>query len=510
MAMKRLSMRKTREILRLHFVVRLSTREIGRSCNVGRSTAHDYVGRAKAARLEWADVVAMTDDALDSLLFPSSNGVLVRPAPLDFQWIHRELRRKHVTKQLLWEEYRGQHANGYGYSQFCQLYLEFTKRLSVTMRQSHKAGERLFVDFSGDGITIHDKAGGEPRTAKLFLAVLGASNLTYVEAVLSEDLPTWTGCHVRAFAYFGGVTEITVPDNLKSGVTRPDYYDPEINKTYGDLAAHYGTTVIPARVRKPRDKAKVEQGVLLAERWIIAVLRHRRFCTLAEVQEAIAPLLEKLNNRRFQKLDTSRRQLFEEIERPALKPLPIRPYEFAHWKKVTVNIDYHIEYDRHYYSVPYIHARSAAEVRATESCVEVLVNNKRVASHVRSFNKHTHTTCPEHRPKSHQRAQWSPSRLIAWGQCVGPHTGRFVEEILQRRAHPEQGYRSCLGLLRLRDQYPDARLERACARAAQLGAFSRKSVLAILRNNMESAQPRELASQPVPAHENIRGAAYYR
>lgn len=510
MATKRLSMRKTREILRLHFVVGLSTRAIGRSCNVGRSTVHDYVGRAKAASLDWARVTTMSDDALDNLLFRSTMGTVSKPPPLDFQWIHRELQRKHVTKQLLWEEYRSQHTNGYGYSQFCQLYRDFEKQLGVTMRQSHKAGEKLFVDFSGDGITIHDKAGGQPRTAKLFLAVLGASNLTYVEAVLHEDLPTWIGCHERAFAYIGGVTEITVPDNLKSGVTRPDYYDPEINRSYGDMSAHYGTTVIPARVRKPRDKAKVEQGVLLAERWIIAALRHRRFYTLAEVQEAIAPLLEKLNNRRLQKLDKSRRQLFEEVERAALKPLPATVYEFAHWKKVRVNIDYHIEYDKHYYSVPYVHAKAAAEVRATENCIEVIINNKRVASHTRSFRKHAHTTVPEHRPKSHQRAEWSPSRLVAWGLSIGPHTGRFVEEILKRRAHPEQGYRSCLGLLRLRDKYTDARLERACARAAQYGAFSRKSVLVILRNKMEDTSPREMSQEAVPAHSNIRGASYYR
>jgi transposase len=381
MAAKKLSMRKTREILRLYFVVGLSTREIARSCNVGRSTAHEYVGRAKVARL---------DDALDKLLFPSTTGTQPRPAPLDFGWIHRELRRKHVTKQLLWEEYRAQYPNGYGYSQFCQLYLDFSKTFSVTMRQNHKAGEKMFVDFSGDGITIHDRSGGQARTAKLFLAVLGASNMTYVEAVLHEDLATWTGCHVRAFEYFGGVAEITVPDNLKRGVTKPDYYDPEINKTYGEMG---GTTIIPARVRKPRDKAKVEQGVLLAERWIIAVLRHRRFCSLAEVQQAIAPLREKLNGRRLQKLNKSRREVFDEVEREALRPLPSKPYEFSHWKKVRINIDYHIEYDRHYYSVPYILARSEAEVRATANCIEVLVNNKRVASHARRFDAYKVRRC---------------------------------------------------------------------------------------------------------------------
>jgi transposase len=514
MSAERLSMRKLREILRLRFEKGCSQRAIAASCAVGASTVADYLLRAREAKLTWPLEAALDDEALERRLFPHEYaGLRLCPEP-DYAWMHLELKKKHVTKMLLWQEYREQHPEGYQYSQFCERYREWHAGLSVTMCQDHRAGEKMFVDFSGDGIPIVNPQTGEVSVAKLFVAVLGASNLTYIEPVLHEDLATWIACHVRALAYFGGVAAIWVPDNLKSGVKHADYYDPELNPTYADLCRHYGAVVIPARKRKPRDKAKVEQGVLLAERWVLAVLRHRDFTSFAEVCEAVRPLCERLNERPMQKLKKSRREVFESIERAALQPLPSTPYELCEWKRVKVNIDYHIQFDDHYYSVHYTHyskGQRDMEVRATATTIEIFYAGRRVASHVRSFEKYHHTTKPEHRPASHNlHLEWTPSRIIAWGKSIGPNTGAVLEEILRRRQHPEQGFRSCLGVIRLRERYPTERLERACARALKYGTLNRRSIDAILRNNLDSDPDEPEAPQlALPLHGNLRGSGYY-
>ena len=511
MAAERVPMRKLREILRLKLECGLRTRAIARSCKLSVSTVSGYLGRAQVAKLGWPLPPELDDDrALTRLLFPDEGKpVFGRPEP-DYAWIHRELRRKHVTRALLWQEYREQHDDGYEYSQFCERYGRWAKTLPVTMRQEHRAGEKLFVDFSGDGLDIVDVVTGECRPATLFVAVLGASNLTYVEPVLSEDLPTWIGCHVRAFSYLGGVAEITIPDNLKSGVTRPDYYDPEINPTYAELARHYGTAIIPARVRKPRDKAKVEVGVQIASRWILAVLRHRSFHSLDELREAIRPLVERLNARPLRKIGKSRRALFEELERPALRPLPTQPYELACWAKPRVNIDYHVEFERHYYSVPHALRGTIVHLRATEATSELCCSGERITSHLRSDVAHRYTTKPEHMPRAHREyLEWTPSRIMAWANTVGPSAAALVGEIMRRRPHPEQGYRSCLGVMRLVKTYPAERVERACARAITYRAYSRKSVAAILKNNLDRQDDAEPDQRALPLHQNVRGARYY-
>ena len=513
MAAERLPMRRLREILRLKFEAGLSQQAIAVSANVAQSTVSDYVGRARRAGLGWP-LAAEIDDAaaLERLLFPAAPAAGERECPEpDWAWVHRELRRKHVTRMLLWEEYRATAPEGLAYSQFCNRYRGWAKKLPVTMRQEHRAGERLFVDFSGDGIELVEERTGDVLVAKLFVAVLGASSYTYVEPVPSEDLPTWIGCHVRAFAYFGGVPEIVVPDNLRSGVTRPDYYDPEINRTYADLAEHYAVAVIPARVRRPRDKAKAEAGVLLAERWILAALRHHRFGSLAELQAAIEPLLERLNARPMRQLKRSRRELFDALDRPALKPLPATPYEFSLWATPKANIDYHVEFEHHYYSVPYTLAEQRFDLRATEHTIELFLGGRRVASHRRSSTPHQATTVAEHMPSSHRaHAEWTPSRIMAWTETIGPQTAAFVTEIMRRRPHPEQGFRASLGVIRLAKRYPPDRVERACARALTYRAFSYRSVEAILKNNRDRLDeaPSD-ASRPLPRHANIRGSGYY-
>ena len=399
-------MRKVYDVLRLHHEAGLGNRQVARCLSISHSTVRDYLRRAKAAGLSWPLPEDLDESALDKLLFPPPAPASAhRPLP-NWPEVHRQMRRKGVTLQLLWQEYKTAHPGGYQYSRFCQLYRQWQGQLDVVMRHDHKAGEKLFVDYAGQTAELVDPQTGEVRPVQIFVAVLGASNYTYAEATLSQALPDWIGSHVRAFSFFGGTPEIVVCDNLKSGVTSPHRYEPELNPTYQDLAMHYGVAVMPARVRKPRDKAKAEAGVQLVERWILARLRDRTFFSLTELNEAIAELLDELNDRPFQKMEGSRRSHFEEVDRPVLRPLPPEPYVFATWKKARVHIDYHVEIDGHYYSVPYRHVRQEVDVRLTDSTVEVFLQGQRIASHVRSFRRGHHMEFP--RSSGHLEKHYLP------------------------------------------------------------------------------------------------------
>lgn len=516
MAGRRLSMRKIREILRLKYEQDRSVRDIATSCNVPPSTVSDYLLRAHKAGFSWPLPPELDDTALEQRLFSPPHQIQKSPAKRDqmppMEYLHRELKKKSVTLQLLWYEYKQANPDGYQYSQFCELYRRWTRTLDVCLRQEHPAGKKLFVDYAGDTIPIVDPKTGEERQAQLFIAVLGASNYTFAEASKSQQLQYWITSHIHAFEYFGGVPEIVVPDNLKCGITNPCRYEPDINPTYHDLAQHYGVTVIPARPAKPKDKAKVEAGVLMAERWILAALRNRTFFSIDEVNQAIREKLIILNHRSFQKLKSTRAELFKTVEKPALRPLSERPYEYAQWKKATVNIDYHIEVDHHYYSVPYQLVRQQGDVRITATTVEFLFKNRRVASHPRSYRKGGYTTLPEHRPKSHQEyLAWTPSRIIKWAGKNGPYTGELVSQIMEHKPHPEQGFRSCLGIIRLVKRYSPQRLEAACERALNIKAYSYKSVSSILKNGLDQHPfPRDDVSPKNPIiHHNIRGQDYY-
>jgi len=504
-------MRKIREVLRLKWECGLTNRAIARSCSISHSTVGEYLQRAEAAGLSWPLPADLGEDTLFRLLFPTPAhpGAKVIPCP-DWSVIHTELRKKSVTLRLLWVEYREAHADGYGYSQFCELYRRWAQRLKPSMRLSHKAGEKLFVDYAGQTIPIVDPTSGEIRLAQLFVAVLGASNYTYAEAQWSQDLPNWIGAHVRTFAFIGGVPEIVVPDNLKAGVKHPCRYEPDLNPTYHDLAQHYGTAIIPARPRKAKDKAKAEVGVQVVERWILARLRNRTFFSLTDLNQAIRELLDELNQRPMKHLARSRRELFETLDRPALKPLPEPPYEFAIWKQVRVNIDYHVEFERHYYSVPHTLVHKEVYVRATQKTVEIFFNNHRIASHPRTDTPGRHTTLSEHMPPAHQHYQeWSPERFTRWAQTIGPHTTQLVQALLASRKHPQQAYRSCLGLLRLASRYGEERLEAACRRALPAGIHSYKGVKNILDAKLDQVAPEEPVPDTATVHENVRGHTYY-
>jgi transposase len=504
-------MRKIREVLRLKWECGVTNRAIARSCSISHSTVGEYLQRAEAAGLSWPLPADMDEDTLFRLLFPTPAhpGAKAIPSP-DWSVIHAELRKKSVTLRLLWVEYREAHSDGYGYSHFCELYRRWAQRLKPSMRLSHKAGEKLFVDYAGQTVPMVDPTSGEIHPAQLFVAVLGASNYTYAEAHWSQDLPNWTGAHVRAFAFIGGVPEIVVPDNLKAGVKHPCRYEPDLNPTYHDLAQHYGTAIIPARPYKAKDKAKVEVGVQVVERWILARLRNRTFFTLPDLNQAIRELLDELNQRPMKHLGRSRRELFETLDQPALKPLPEQPYEFAIWKRARVNIDYHVEFERHYYSVPHTLVHKEVYLRATQNTVEVFFNNRRVASHRRTDTPGQHTTLSEHMPPAHQHYQeWSPERFTRWAQTIGPHTTQLVQALLASRQHPQQAYRSCLGLLSLATRYGAERLEAACRRALPAGIHSYKGVKNILDAKLDQVAPEEPTPVAPTAHENIRGHTYY-
>lgn len=509
----RAAMRKIREVLRLTLAEGLSRRQVGAAVGLPYTTVADYVQRARRGGLgEWPLPGDLDDRELEARLFSNTERPPSTSRPLpDWSKIHRELRRKGVTLQLLHLEYKERHPDGYQYTQFCELYRRWQRHLDVVMRQEHRAGEKLFVDFAGQTVPIIDPGTGIVSVeAEIFVTVLGASNYLYAEGFPSQELPCWIAGHVHAFQAMQGSPRIVVCDNLRSGVTRAHRYEPDINPTYLEMATHYQVAIIPGRSRKPRDKAKAEAGVQIVERWILARLRHRTFFSLAELNAAIRELVAELNRRPFKKLEGSRQSLFEELERPLLRPLPSRPYEFAIWKTATVSIDYHVEVERHYYSVPYQLVGEVLDVRVSTT-VELILQGRRVASHLRSYRRGGYTTDPSHRPDSHRRyLEWPPSRILNWARKTGPNTARLAQGVLESRPHPEQGFRSCLGIVRLGDRYGAARLEAACERALAVQAFSYRSVQSILKNGLDQRPlPASGPNHPARLHENLRGPAYY-
>lgn len=510
MAQKRLSMRKIKEILRLKHEARLSNRAIARTCSISKDTVKEYLCKVSEAGISWPLPEGLSEEALELQLFPVEINLGGKRMLPDWPEIHQELRKKGVTRMLLWEEYKESELDGYGYSQFCDLYNRWAKKLDPVMRLTHKAGEKLFIDYAGLTIPYVYQEAGERRKAYVFVATMGSSSYIYAEAQVSQAMNSWIGGHVRAFEFFGGVPEILVPDNTKTGVTSPCRYEPDINPTYQDMATHYGVAVIPARVRHPRDKAKVESGVQVVEYWVMAPLRKRQFFSIDEINQALRIKLSELNNREMRHLGKSRKELFEELDKPALKPLPGRTYELAEWKRAKVSIDYHVEYAGHYYSVPYLLIHKNVDIRITENVVEVFHKGQRVASHKRDDTKGHHSTQPEHMPESHrQYAEWNPERFIRWAEKSGSAAAQMVKCLLSSRRHPEQGYRSCLGLLRLESHYGKERLEAACHRALSFSLHSYKGVKNILDAGLDKVTLEEPVTVTSKTHLNIRGTKYY-
>lgn len=521
-------MRDVREVLRLKVLLRRNDTETATSVRRARSTVWDCVARARAAGITtWEQVEKLSDAELEARLYPKSPGgvltrAVARPLP-DWSEVFAELKRHkrlNLTLSVLWAEYKAEHPDGYGQTQFFEYYARWKKKLSISMRQEHRAGERAFVDYC-DGLVITNPMTGELTSTELYVGCLGASSYTFAEASFSQDLPSWLLSHARMFEYFEGVPEITTPDNLKSGIKSPDRYEPEINPSYQDMISHYATCVIPARVRKPRDKAKVEAAVLVAQRWILARLRNRVFHSLPELNAAIRECLEMLNNRVMRHLKKSRRQLWLELDRPALKQLPAKRYEFAAWEKTKLHINYHVKVDDHFYSAPYQFIGKELWARSTAETVEIFHQGVRLASHPRSYLKHKYTTRKEHMPPAHQAvADWTPERIARWAEQTGPQARRAVEEIMRSKDHPQQGFNAALGVIRLADDFGADRLERACAKALTLGSPSYKTIQTMLKNRMESVElphqgdaarrdPQDEQQLSLAVAQNVRGKGYY-
>jgi transposase len=518
MATERLSMRQIREILRQKWVLGRPHREVAASLRTGLGTVSVVLERAKQAGLDWPTVQALTEEALEARLYtrplvavPES---ATRPWP-DCAYIHRERRKPGVTLALLHLEYLEHHPDGYRYTQYCEIYRRWLKHRGLSMRQVHRAGEKLFVDYSGKKPTIIDPTTGEVTTVELFVAVLGASSYTYAEATRTQQVHDWIASHQRAFGFFGGVTEVVVCDQLKSGVTVPCRYEPGLQRTYEEFAQHHNTVILPARPKRPRDKPKVEVAVQVAQRWILARLRHERFFSLAALNARISELRERLNAKAMRLYRASRHELFAQLDQPALRPLPAEPFVFGEWTiNARVNIDYHIDVHGHYYSVPYPLLHELVDARRTATTVEIFQRGQRVAAHVRDDRRGRHTTDPAHMPKAHRaHLEWSPSRLIDWARTIGPQTAALVEAILADRPHPEQGYRSCLGILRLAKGYGVERVEAACARAGAAHARSYRHVDAILKHGLDRlplAPATDAQLTLGPPHEHLRGPEYYQ
>lgn len=507
------SMRKIKTILRLHYESHFSQHQIANSVQLSVGVINKYLKRAERAGLTWPLSPEYEDETvLKKALQPSAIPVSVEKKSINFTYIHLELRRKNVTLQLLFDEYKSTTAHPISYPHFCLCYRQWKNTQPRSMRQTHKAGDKVFVDYAGQTIDLIDTDTGEIRTAQIFVGVLGASNYTYAEATWTQRLPDWIGSHRRMFEFFGGVPALVVPDNLKSGVTKCCRYEPDINLTYADFIEYYGTAVLPARPLKPKDKAKAENSVLIVERWILARLRNRTFCGLGELNATTKQLLTELNHRPFKKLPGCRYSAYETLDKPMLKPLPLHPYEYTYFKKARVHIDYHIELEGHYYSVPFSLISQQIECRFTTTQIACWYQGKQIALHQRSYRKGAHTTVIDHMPKSHQaHSQWTPERFLKWGQDIGAATACLVKHLLEFKPHPEQGYRSCLGLLNLAKRFGDIKLEKACERAWKIGTKTRKSVESILINQLEDKKIDEenLPALPVKTHKNIRGKNYY-
>jgi transposase len=512
MPAERVSMRKIRDVLRLTHALGMSRRLVGGATGIGKTAVGEYVRRAAVAGLGWPIPDEIDDAELERRLFPppDARSFRSRTEP-DWSYNHAELKRRGVTLALLWQEYRAEETQGCSYSWFCERYSDWRNCISPTMRQTHLAGEKLFVDWAGDTMPVFDPTTGEEYCAHIFIAALGASNYTYAEARWTETLPDWIGAHVNAFAAIGGVSKVLVPDNLKAGITKPSRYEPGINRTYQDLADHYGCVVLPARVMKPRDKAKAEVAVQIVQRFVLARLRNRRFFALAELNSAIRDCVTAINAKVMRRIGKSRNELLETIDRPALTALPTTPYSYAEWKRARVAHDYHIEVADHYYSVPSKLIREMVEARITSATVEIFHKGQRIASHAFSADRNRHTTITEHMPSAHRRyAEWTPAKMMSEAAKIGPAAIVLVEAIMKAKPHPEQGFRSCLGIISLVRTYGSERVEAASRRGNDIGATTYGSIKSILQNGLDKAYADQKAPDGPPIrHANIRGRGYY-
>ncbi len=512
---RRLSVRKIKEISRLYLKLGFSIQAIAGSCKISTSTAHTYVNKLKKLNLSYEEIINMNEGKLHNLFFPENKKKAAnRPVP-DFEYLATEMKKKGVTLQLLYEEYIDENPSGYSKSWFYEMYRKHVKRLQPTMRFNHKAAEKMFEDFSGDKLSYTDPTTGKQIEVELFVSVLGASSYIFAYVVANQNIENFTECNVKAFEYYAGVPECIVIDNLKAGVTSACYYDPDINRTFADLAEHYNTAVLPARPYKAKDKAKVENAVLQAQRRIIAVLRNMTFFSLWELREAVREATEKLNKRPMTLTGKSRYELYMEIERSQLKPLPQDRFTIYKWKKGKIHIDYHLQVEKSYYSVPYTLIGQQVEARYNNKIVEIFHEDKgirkRAASHKRSHRKGEFVTDKLHMPHEHrQYLEWTPQRMKQWGRKIGENTKILMEKMIESKKVPEYAFRGCLGVIRLSRMYSPQRVENACRRALSVNSYNYRSVKSILQKGLDKLNYNKMEEFKIIQHDNIRGKEYYR
>jgi len=502
-------MRKIKEILRLHYEVKISQAKISSIANISRFTVQQYIMRFTAAGLSWPLPLELSDDELERKLFPGNKIANKRPEP-EYSYLLQEIRRPDATLAVLWEEYKQQNPDGYQYSYFCDLFNAYRIKLNYSMRQEHKAGEKTFLDFGDSPIKIIDAKTGLETSTKIFVSVWGASNYMFAKGCYDEKLATWIKLNIDALKYFGCCSKAMVPDNLRSAVSKASRYEPEINPTYAEFAEHYGTVIFPARPYKPKDKPRAENGVKLAKRWILFRLRNQKFYSMEELNQAVAILLEEFNRKIMKKFKKSRDQLFELLDKPHALQLPENHYEFAEWKKVKVNVNYHVCYEKHDYSVPYTFIHKDLDIKATHGLIEIYYNGNRICSHARSRKEHGYTTVAEHMPPSHQKyLEWTPDRILHYAEKYGKSVKALIQKVMESRKFAEQAYKACLGIIRLENKYSAERLDLACQRALEYRAYSYNSVVNILQKGLDKQAISVQANTSVINHENIRGSNYY-
>lgn len=501
--MRRLDMLKAREIIRLKNEAGLSLREIAQACGCGKSTVGDVLVRAEKADLKWP--IELSDKQLMSALYPPTENNAAPPEP-DVEYVFGEMKKKGVTLMLLWEEYKEKHPEGIMYTQFCERYRSFKKDNKLTLHKEHKGGEEMEVDWAGQTMSYVDTSTGEFKKTYVFVAVLPASAYPFAYAYVDMKTPSWIEAHVRAFEYFGGVPRITIPDNTKTAVVKSDLIDPVVSKSYLDMAKHYGTTVVPARAGHPKDKAADENMVGNISRRIIAALRNRQFFSIYEINQAIREELLKFVNRPFQKMEGNRLTAFERIDKPVLRPLPEKRYEYADWKETKVQFNYHVEYEGFFYSVHYSYAGKACSVRATAKTVEIYIGSERIWAYQRNYNTfRRYVTLPEHMPDEHKAVTgWSSERFLSWAEKIGPNTKELISRVLDSREHPVQTYRACMGIMRLAKDYSDEVFESASLESLEKGTCSFKYFSIILRQ--KSVKMGNSVSERIIVHENVRGS----
>jgi len=504
--MRRVDMEKAREVLRLHYETGLSQREIAQSVNISLGSVSGILSKAREAEIVYP--LTMSNKELGSVLYPSMNkDGKQKPVEPDLQYIHQEMQKKGMTLTLLWEEYKTAHPDGLMLTQFCDRYRKFRKQNDVYLRKIYKAGERMHVDWAGLTMKYMDDTGVE-QPAYIFVAVLPASSYMYVEPFRNMEECSWIDAHVHTFEYFEGVPIIATPDNPKVAITYADFHDPVSNRSYAEMASHYGVAIVPTRVKKPKDKAPAEKAVQIAERRIISKLRNRQYHDFGELWSDVRDELEVVNRAPFKKLPGSRWSVFMETEKSELMSLPTSRYELADWKQAKAGMDYHVQYDDHYYSVSYLYAGKQLLIRATSNAIEVFFDHERVASHVRSYNRSTrYVTLPEHMPSNHRAmVDWTPERFESWAEKYGSNTLDYIRFLMQRREHPEQAYKTCAGILRMGTSVTNTGMEVICRAAKEKNIFTYKYFSLLFKKMMPDLERR----QPDPImHENLRGSSYY-